>query len=388
MIIFASESKANIVFANYKNAAAFNLALTKKSKKTEGEPNITYQALPCLPDDDTINAVIDGAKSGKKVIEKAIKALRKGPSVKNAGLAIGMIQLVTMLTNTSKSKKGDPILVFVYDDEEDATAKKARKFLTKYMKALFGAFGITKFYTDDDVNDIFASKKSYRGEKMGSKKAKKAALKNVNKKNTKSGNHLSTKGISLQKQLKICYDVEIRNSAMFDIDNKYVKMYTKPLIKALLMAYTATNLQKVDDKVAKALSEKDKEMVKSYKTFVKLMKAMAEITGKKFDMPEVKYGQKKKGHGKHKHAVGAKMKVNKFAEYFEKSSKRGLLPMIYAHTACEYLGVDVGTNTYNKNMADIIVPLYGADTAKAFVTAAKAYNKAKKEAEAAKKESK
>lgn len=380
MIVFAKESKANVIFANYKNAAAFNLGTPKKKQDPESLM-IDYEAITCLPDDDTINAVISGDKKAKKVIKKACKKLISGPCEDNAGIGIGMIQMITMLTGNYKSKKGAPILVFVYDDEEDADQKKRRKFLVEYLKTLFGMFGIEKFYGDDDVKKIFASKKAFLEKKLGSKKARKAAMEAVAKENRKDKNHISTKGSSLQKQLKLCYDVELRNAAMFNIDNKYLKINAKNLIKALVMQYTALNLKSVNTKVAKKLAKKDKIEVKAYCQLREMLLEMSDGTVK---LPKVEYGQKKKGKGKKKHAVGEKMNVKKFVKFFMNKSNRALLPVIYAHTAFATIGVEVGSKKYNTTMTDVMAQFFTPEVTKKFVNTAKSIEKdAREKAKAA-----
>ena len=108
MVVIVNESTVNKnpKMLKYKNLAAFALgkapSLTDVVDK-DGKPVVNYNYVNFLPDKDTINAVINGDMSAKKVIKKAIKALRN-PSTENQAIGMTVVHLVHMITDEYRTK--------------------------------------------------------------------------------------------------------------------------------------------------------------------------------------------------------------------------------------------------------------------------------------------
>ena len=152
MIIFTTEEKATPIFEKYPSCAAFTLSKTAKKVTVDGV-EVSYDKLSFVPDEDTINAIKDGAKSLKKVIRAAVNAL-KAPQKDTAHIGIGMTQMMNIITANRKSKKGPAVIVFLVDESDEVRTK----ILTKYLKALFEVFGLTPV-KPKDVKKLFKAQR-------------------------------------------------------------------------------------------------------------------------------------------------------------------------------------------------------------------------------------
>ena len=138
MVVIVNESTVNTnpKMLKYKNLAAFALgkapSLTDVVDK-DGKPVVNYNYVNFLPDKDTINAVINGDMSAKKVIKKAIKALRN-PSTENQAIGMTVVHLVHMITDEYRTKNqikdGPSVLAFILDDPDSDAQQAINKFLT------------------------------------------------------------------------------------------------------------------------------------------------------------------------------------------------------------------------------------------------------------------
>lgn len=347
MVFILNEAKATKIFENYRNVAAFSLSKSLKGA-TFGGVEVSYEKVNFLPDEDTVNAIKSGDMKLKKVIKKALKALYS-PSMDNATIGLGMTQLVTILTSGRKAKRGPAIIVFV-TDEEDVVRNK---IMTKYITALLGAFGLEPITEGKVVSKLFKKHK----------KAKEKVIKFSKKKD--SGCNLSRKGVELKRINQVFYEMELRQSSMANMELRDLDSdAAAACIKTLLSVYTAENLKHVDKKLAKRLAKKDKVAVKAYQSLNEILCSM----NKEFEMPKVKFGQKKKKG----QAVGPKIKTKKFKKFFEKKRNRGMLLLIYAHTLAILLGLEIGSKDYNSYMKSVC-NAFKEGFGKEFTAAATAY---------------
>lgn len=328
MVFILKEEIATKIFENYRNVAAFTLSKGMKGITVDGM-EVSYEKLNFLPDEDTINAIKSGDMKLKKVIKKAVKALHS-PSMENATIGLGMIQLITILTNNRKSKHGPAIIVFVVNDNDVAR----NKIMIKYIEALLGEFGLKPITKAKTVCKLFKKRKKAKSKVMEYTRS------------DKSGCNMSKKGAELKQLNQVFYELELRQSSLINLDPRDLDgNAAEACVKSLLKVYTAENLKAVDKKIAKRLAKKDKMAVKAYNILADILKNM----NYDIDMPKIKYGQKKK-HGE---AVGSKMKEKKFKKYFTKKRNRGILLMVYAHTLTMLLGIDVGSKEYNSYMKSV-----------------------------------
>ena len=135
MLLITNEAKATKIFKKYKKTVAFSLSKNAKGLTDEdGKIIANYDTLGFLPDEDTINALKSGDTKLKKVIKDVKKAI-KSPTMDDAGISLGVAQLLTMLTANRKT----PVVMVIIEDEEDPARNK---ILIKYIKAVLGIFGI------------------------------------------------------------------------------------------------------------------------------------------------------------------------------------------------------------------------------------------------------
>lgn len=364
MIFILQEKDAAKIFGKYKNCCAFTVG--KAKAYTDNEIVVNYKKLGITPDEDTINAVLNGDLKAKKVIARDLKAMCN-PKTENATIGIAMATLITMLDSKFKAKRGPVCAVFVLDNEDGDKAVKARnKFLTRWLTAMVQAFGI------EPITDKKAVKK------MFDCKRKKVVKKVIDYRAEHKETRISREGVTLKNLLLQFYNVELRQSALSELEVGEMNKETRNLYAENLMKiYTAENLKAIDkmdirnkakDKYAKKLSKKDKTAVEAYKTFAAVLASM-DSEGE-LKLPKVKYGASKKG---------PKMKTKKFMKFFTKKDNANLLGMLYAHTCCVLMGVEIGSGEYGKYMNGAVA---NGEAIKAYTTAAKAWAKSQKTAAA------
>ena len=372
MVFVLKEKKARKIFEKYDNVAAFTCGKSKGISEEDLE--ISYSKLTALlPDEDDINAVLDGTLKAKKVIKTAVKALRK-PSVENRDICISMAQIINILSPEGKRSKkqekklrksGPNIVVFVLDnvEEGDKRAAARNKFLVKYLAGIFGEFGI------EPISDGKVVKKLFKG------KRKKIVARVVDFIQANKKVRINDKGHILKKTLFTFYAIELRQSALrgLEIDD-LSKQNMKTLLTTLIDTFTNDNMKvaslaKKDDvkKICKMLKEKNAAAVDAYKSFVQIMpQASPDL-----ELPEVKLGYKK---GKDK----PKMDVDKFVKFFtkKKCKNAGLLLMVYAHISAVLMDAVPGTAEYTKIMSGTIAGIGAAEGySKTYTAAAKAWAK-------------
>lgn len=394
MVFVLEERYARVIFKKYrKNVVAFGLNGSKGIN--DEDLKIPYQRLACMPDLDDINGVVSGQLKGKKIIKEALKGLLK-PSMDSAEIGISMAQLVNIISperrGAKKEKKyrknGPNVLVFVLEDNLSKKDRKAggaeakahakmisrkNKFLTQYIGALFGAFGVHIITDAKVMKKIFdAKKKKVPGRVAGFMQDNDEV-------------RIDDNGQNLKRILFAYYAVEINQSSLSGLQGANIQLSPKSaenLAMALVKIYTNNNLaalrylKKKDlKKMAKRFKKKNKEAVEAYESFKDLIEAV--LPDEK--LPKVKFGYSKKERNKDNGKP--KMGVKKFMKYFTKRSKKkgtnwAMLVMLYAHTAALATGNAVGDSAYNKQLSTTIGRLELPDGfSKAFVSAAKAYGK-------------
>ena len=378
MLLITNEAAATKMFKKYKNTVAFSLAKNAKGLKDEdGTIIANYETLSFLPDEDTINGLKDGSIKLKKTIREVKKAI-KNPSMDDAGISLGVAQLLTMLTANRKA----PVVMVIIEDETDPARNKIlvrfiKEVLGIFLKNLFTKKGrtiLTSFAGSIGIVGIApVTMRKVKKAKIFKGKKKKIATKVTRFNESTKGCRMSKDGAELKKLLLCFYELELRQSGMAitgdtDVRRLFDRDETRACVKNLLRVFTATNLQSIaSKKICKRLAKKDKRSVKAYK---ELREILGSIDGVK-KLPKVKYGQKKK-KGK---AIKAKMNTKKFVKFFEKKSNRPMLLLIYGHILVRLLDYAVGSKEYNAHMKAVCEP-FGSDFAKSFIAAANAFDKA------------
>lgn len=375
MIIITTQAKSHMIFEKYNtNIAAFTTGKSKGIKDADIE--ISFAKLHILPDEDEVNAVINGDIKDKKVIKSAVKSLMR-PSMENKDLCIAMAQIVNMISMDRKLTKkevksikrhGPNVIVIVLEDANDDPVIKAKnKFYKKYLEAVFGVFGI------EPVSDEKVLKKLFK--KGGSKKVVNRVA-NFIRANDKV--RVNGKGAKHKKMLFGFYAVELQQAAMYNLATNDQfnpsRQDKETLVKTILDVYTNDNFRVLADmkdgkklkKTIKALKEKNKVAVDAYNEFVEVLNT---AMGTDMGMPKVKNGYEKK-----KGKKGPKMNVKKFVKFFtrKKCTNFDILELLYAHTSLALCDVAVGAKEYNKVMSTVInYAGFDENFSKAYVAAAK-----------------
>lgn len=375
MIIITTQAKSHMIFEKYNtNIAAFTTGKSKGIKDADIE--ISFAKLHILPDEDDVNAVINGDLKDKKVIKAAVKSLMR-PSMENKDLCIAMAQIVNMVSMDRKMTKkevknikrhGPNVIVIVLEDANDDPIIKAKnKFYKKYLEAVFGVFGI------EPVSDEKVLKKLF---KKGKSKKVVNRVANFIRANDKV--RVNGKGAKHKKMLFGFYAVELQQAAMYNLATNDQfnpsRQDKETLVKTILDVYTNDNFRVLADmkdgkklkKTIKALKEKNKVAVDAYNEFVEVLNT---AMGTDMGMPKVKNGYEKK-----KGKKGPKMNVKKFVKFFtrKKCTNFDILELLYAHTSLALCDVAVGAKEYNKVMSTVInYAGFDENFSKAYVAAAK-----------------
>lgn len=401
MVVIVNESTVNTnpKMLKYKNLAAFALgkapSLTGVVDK-DGKPVVNYNYVNFLPDKDTINAVINGDMSAKKVIKKAIKALRN-PSTENQAIGMTVVHLVHMITDEYRTKNqikdGPSVLAFILDDPDSDEQKATNKFLTRYVTAVFQEFGF------DPVTNKKTIKKLFDGNRK--KRIKKVA------KYIKDHDEcrMNKDGYTLKKILLTFYAIPLHQASLNNGVNieSLKSVGRKNLVKALYNAYTNCNMiaigklgmkSKIEEKYLDRLRKMNKKAFKMYNEVYDIMEFISDqvaksvteelteagLSGKKLkkkvkkvvrktapELPKIKFGHKKKTSD----PDNVKMNAKKFKEFFEDKDNVAYLAMIYAHTTLRIIGVEIGCSEYCKFMSNNLRNLMDGDVLKLFISTAK-----------------
>lgn len=352
MVFILNESAAQRIFTRYRNVAG--IALGKSKGFSDNGLEISYSRFNMLPDDDTINAVVQGDLKAKKVIKEAVKQVMK-PKTKNQTACMTMAQLINIIAPNKEPKGGPNVLVFVLDDHDsgDQFGKKRDKFLIKYITALFQVFGVEPVTDEKTVKRVF--------KKKGKKVAKKIAKYMLTHKEAR----LNKDGMRLKQELIQYFAIELHQSSLSQLDiDDLGKKTQENLVKSLVDVYTNDNLENIaklglDDKdekkVMKNLRKKNRLAVKQYKQLRKILSEMDPDT--KFPKVESGYSKKGKKKGNDKPLMNKK----KFTKFYSKNKNMPYLALIYAHTATLNCGVEFGTSEYTKLMNKTISNFGDAD---------------------------
>ena len=349
MVIFATQAQAEQIFDKWENSAAFSCSKNIKGISA-AKLQVGFDTLQFLPDEDTINGIIDGSIKLSKVIKAAEKAIQK-PKSKNRLIGLSAMQFMMLLSDRRKPT----VAVLLIDEEEKERNKILIKFMTKFM-GMFGLSVISGKETKKLVKKLFKGKKK----KVRSKVQSYHAVK-------KNGCNVSSSGRVLKDRNINYFSMELRlaaATAMKKTADDLTRKERKVLTDTLIENYTGENLKRCTKSTdAKRLSKKDRTAVKQYKIYAEIVKS----TDPNVKIPKVKYGQRKKGKGKNKKPVGPKMDIKKFKKFYTKRANADLLLLVYHHTLAATIGLELGSSEYNEAMKGF---------GKEYISAVKAYVKA------------
>lgn len=419
MVFVINESKAAKIFENYKNVAAFTLDGKSSSYKSDDKVVVSYKKADMLPDKDTINAVLEGHMSAKKVIKKAVKSLKKpaydvrDKKGKTNRVALSMGVLVNILSENedvpeNKSKKwmkkwekshGPSVIVFVYEDDAD---KNLVKFLTKYVEALFGLFGYA-------VLTPKTGKKVLKKVFTGGAKKNAVRVRRFIENNVENGMGMSKKGYKLFQLIRMWYSTEYIQMSLDntvrvkDDDGNLVDV---PLIKENrdsceklakhLVRFMSGNVnaeicllmnpeKKSTGKLSTLTKRKAVAMIDYYNELADILKGL----GDEFKLPKIdKYGNTKKSRKEFAKTLKLKdlkpkMNAKKVIKFFVDKENRPFLRIVYAHICARMIGVEIGSSEYSRVMSNSINVggLRETDFSKVFTSAAKKWANAAKKAD-------
>ena len=98
MVFICRESQAAKTVFRYRDIAAFSLSKKVKKGFTENGLEISYDRNTFTPDEDVINAVLDGSMKAKKVIKNAIQELRNPSKAENPKDIIAATMVMNIIT--------------------------------------------------------------------------------------------------------------------------------------------------------------------------------------------------------------------------------------------------------------------------------------------------
>ena len=397
MVFICRESQAAKTVFRYRDIAAFSLSKKVKKGFTENGLEISYDRNSFTPDEDTINAVLDGSMKAKKVIKNAIQELRNPSKAENPKDIIAATMVMNIITANSKRPN---IVVFVLDDNPETPEEKAReKFLIKYVKAIceeFGVVPITK--VDKKIKKLFKGKR-----KNIAKKLEKWL------RSGKSGKYgPSRTTVRYCRKLITYFAVEMHQIGLSAKDPEDIgSKECRDLARTLANIFTNDNLKKIcetskkkeADKLCKKLAKKNKV---AYETYEMTREVLDNISDGKYDLPEAEYGYPKKKKVKKqmkklakqlKKAKGKKakkklrkkikklaktdfnkplMNADKFVKKLAKGKMANILQLVYMNIAYVQLsGEKMGTPEWAKGIQKNITNGFGKEFATAFIDAAK-----------------
>lgn len=376
MLFILKEKHAKHIFESYRNVAAFTMNNTKGY--TDGaDLTVSYGKLSLIPDDDTINGVINGDIKAKSVIKAAMKQLRN-PGTKSQDICLNMTTMLGIMYPNKIPNNGPNVLVFVFDDNEadDPKLKARQKFLTKYLTELFGVFGIEPITDPKIVSETFKCKNPEK------KKSRRKVIERVCKLAKKKKYRLSKNGYAIRQMMAEFYSLELRQQSLTSVPDltELGKKSVEILAKALKRVYTNDNLEGIENigfadeyetHMMKLLRKKNRKTCKYYHSFASMMaEAMPDMK-----LPKVKSGYTKKG----KKSGNDKplMNVKKFMKFYSKKKNLPIMAMLYAHSICCLLDVEIGSKEYNKTLSKVAERAGIADIGKAYIAAAKKQVEAK-----------
>ena len=394
MIFVCNEKKAETIFNAYRDVAAFSLGKSNGYVSEDGKIKVSFRKATFLPDNDMINAALNGDQSPKKVLAKLVKKATKAieqvsidpDDPDETGIALAMLEIVSMIANNhsipeglskkqfKKWMKNDApnILVFVLDGEDEARDK----FLTKYIAALFEVYGLKVITKGKVIKSIF-------GKDGKPKSVKKAIMSLTSYMEKHESCSLSKKGQKLIMRGQIYYKLELQNLAVintigsikageeFEISEKGANR----LIKLLIENFSDHNVLALCDmgmdkkKYLKPMHEKNIATWKAYKECAKILEHILDV-----ELPKTGQGCTKKS--KKDGTFIPKTNVKKFKKFFLKKGNRKLLPILLMHMAFVYMGDEVGSKSYVKEMTKVLSACL-PEKSKEFITVVKQLNAAK-----------
>ena len=363
MLFILPESVAAKTVFGLKNTAAFQTLNTKSGYNYENGMTITYQKNAIIPDKDTLNAILSGDISPRKVIKKTLKMI-KAPKMKDSKFLSSLAIMMNMLTD-----KKDVNLVFVLPDLDETSENYKGdlflvKFITKYLTEIFDeGFDIKPITKIKDVKKIFKSNKR--------KKIMKA-LKKFGKKNDEYTPSSTT--INKTEVLMGFFSLYVKSHIMTMDPENYLlsKRHRTTIANSLLDCFTGNNIicmselfdsKKKAETVYRELMKQNRFVVKNYNKIVKVLKMID------MKLPTFKYGYKPNIKNKK-----GKKKLNK--AYNKLLKNPAMLGFIVS--SIQYLidhpDVEFGDEKYTKELTKGFGKVYDTDFIKAFSAALKQYN--------------
>lgn len=363
MVLYLTEKKAEKLFKKYKNVAAMSVDRSMKAMTIDDNTSIGYVYPQDLyPTTDEINGYLRGDLSYKKVW----KATKKRISSLKCNDPYAVDQQVFLCTTLSiLASENPPVLVFLRPNVKDGDqeAKKMDKFFKKYLKDLFGCFGVEV--------ETKIDKKLLKGNK---KKVKRAIQKHL------IGNRdFTAYGRYRLNVLRTLHYAEVQKSDIDGYDNpadmskKAHANTARRFVSCMTGEYIRDFNSKVDwkkqvkgakKKVLTAIYKQAKKNNKFYAEYCQMVNGMKYAGVKK--LPKApKFGKKIK-----------QKTLKKFEKFYSKRKNLGFLIGAYTHIITQTYNTQIGSSEYNKEMTRAHV-LVGADGfAKAFAKLASEVKKA------------
>lgn len=424
MVFILRESEAIKTVFKHKNVAAFSLSKKLKRGFSENELELSYDNNTFVPDEDTINSVIDGSVKPKKVIKNAIKQFRNPAKAEDRKSVMAATVIMNLITDPKKNN----IVVFVLDDETKTEEELAReKFIIKFVKAICKEFGIEPITkVKGPLKKVFKTK-----DKWNLKKIYKVVGKKYEKwlRSGKSKSYgPSRKTVVYTKRLITFFATELHQMGLKDKDpDALSSRERRDLARSLYQVFSNENMRRIcevskkkeGEKLCKYLRKKNKLAFDTYELTRNVLEEMsdAKLPKAKFGYPDKKKLKKKfkkldakrekldeklkkakkKGKKKEKKEIKKKLgkveskmkkiskinldkpllKEDKFVDKLSKYKNRNLLSLMYMNIAYVHLtGEKMDTDEWNSGFKKYISEYFGKEFASKFVGAVSAYLKA------------
>lgn len=395
MVFIMNESAAaNTIFRYEKCIAIAAMPGMKKGYEIENNLSITYNKNNIIPNEDVLNAVVNGDIKAKKVIKTAIKALRN-VKMENADFLTAMGSLMHLLASPNATRKNRQTqLVFVFPDpkpEDDEAVILKRKFIIRYLEAIFKYFDIEIVSKPKDIKKIFKIKLSKKDKKRIKKgKRPKADLDDLMtasfRKFMKKHKACAPSDVTviMTEKLRIFFEVELLshmyNGALLEDNNLLESKRNRVgLIKALADTFNNQTMYRaydyIDDMGAKFIPGKEttyyyKHMRKHNQlitdTYNATVKVLREVAGSK--LPVMPFGEK------------PNKKKPKKMKKFLKVARKEIASIGFIYTVLQYVldtRNEFASEEFNHDIGKYLTKYYGKDLSAKFMDGLKEYNENK-----------
>lgn len=362
MVLFLSENDAKKIFRS-KYAKAVNAFSYDRTVKKCSDQEVKMDYLypdGFVPSMDALKAIASGELKAKKVLNGVERVLRNPVNCTGADarLCVSTATFVNLLRETEKNPF---VMVFVAKDEtgENGMAnKKMNKFMVKYLRTVFGFFGINVLTYDKEGKRLI---KKIFGKKPGKKSFKKVR-KDIRKYDVDCDDRSNIVNLSYLNILNKAYRPEMLYQSMMNNIQEFggqraiegmSKKKRKNFALELMCMISGSDIEiykecdigdkkrdkKQLKKIVKSAKKMDEAMLEYYKEYRDTLGMFADQSG--VEIPKIKKGMKTEKYGK-------------ILKFFSKEKNAYLLAGLCAHICSRRAGAAFGASDNTKAVVEVM----------------------------------